>query len=43
MSEYLDNGAELGWLIDPFDKRVYIYRPGETVKCLENPTSISAR
>jgi len=41
MSEYLDNGAELGWLIDPFDKRVYIYRPGETVECLENPTSIS--
>jgi len=41
MSEYLDNGAELGWLIDPFDKRVYIYRAGETVECLENPTSIS--
>ncbi|PYS03613.1 MAG: hypothetical protein DMG12_11900 [Acidobacteria bacterium] len=41
MSEYLDNGAELGWLIDPFDKHVYIYRASETVECLENPTSIS--
>ena len=29
MSEYIENGAQLGWLIDPFKKNVYIYRQGE--------------
>jgi Uma2 family endonuclease len=27
MQEYVANGAPLGWLIDPHEKRVYIYRP----------------
>ncbi|MBI3327509.1 MAG: amidase, partial [Nitrospinae bacterium] len=27
MQEYPDNGAPLGWLIDPEAKRVYLYRP----------------
>ena len=27
MREYLDNGAQLGWLIDPVDRKVYVYRP----------------
>ena len=25
MQEYMENGAELGWLIDPQERRVYIY------------------
>ena len=41
MEEYIANGARLGWLIDPFNKRVYIYRPGQPVDYLENPTTIS--
>jgi Uma2 family endonuclease len=41
MSEYLENGARLGWLIDPVDRRVYLYRPGQSVECLENPTALS--
>ena len=41
MPEYIANGARLGWLIDPYKKNVYIYRPGEPVQQLENPTSIS--
>ena len=40
MAEYIANGVRLGWLIDPYEARVYIYRPG-SVECLENPTSIS--
>ena len=40
MAEYIDNGAQLGWLIDPFKKNVYIYRPGESMQCLEGPTTI---
>lgn len=41
MVEYIDNGAFLGWLIDPFHKRVYVYRPGESAECLEAPTLVS--
>jgi Uma2 family endonuclease len=41
MQEYLDNGVQLGWLIDPFEKRIHIYRPGQPVVILDNPTSVS--
>jgi len=40
MAEYISNGAQLGWLIDPFKKNVYIYRPGEPVRCIEHPNTI---
>ena len=40
LSEYIDNGAQLGWLIDPKDKRVYVYRPGHSVECLEQPEAV---
>jgi Uma2 family endonuclease len=42
MLEYLENGASLGWLIDPFKRRVYVYRPGEEVAILDNPETVSA-
>ena len=41
MREYHDNGAQLGWLIDPVDKKVYIYRPQTPVECLDNPQTIA--
>jgi Uma2 family endonuclease len=41
MEEYIENGAQLGWLIDPFNKRFYIYRPGLPIECLENPSEVS--
>jgi Uma2 family endonuclease len=41
MREYLDNGARLGWLIDPLDRRVYVFRPGLEVEMLDEPASIS--
>jgi Uma2 family endonuclease len=41
MQEYLDNGARLGWLIDPIERKVYIYRPQAPVECLDNPQAIS--
>jgi len=41
MKEYLDNGARLGWLIDPQQQRVEIYRQGEEKEILENPTELS--
>lgn len=41
MREYMDNGAGLGWLIDPTTRRVEIYRPDRDVEILENPTTAS--
>jgi Uma2 family endonuclease len=41
MQEYMDTGARLGWLIDPFDKHVYVYRPGQPVEALDNPNTLS--
>ena len=41
MSEYIENGVRLGWLIDPFERRVHIYRADESVEVLENPQKIS--
>ncbi len=41
MREYMENGARLGWLIDPEQKQVYIYRPDEQVRALDNPRTIS--
>jgi len=40
MSEYLDNGASLGWLLDPLNKRIYVFRPGEPIQCLDNPNRV---
>ena len=43
MREYADNGARLGWLIDPLasPKRVYIYRPQAEVGVLADPDAVS--
>jgi Uma2 family endonuclease len=41
MQEYLDNGLQLGWLLDPEQQRVAIYRPGQTVESLTKPKTLS--
>jgi Uma2 family endonuclease len=41
MDEYMQNGARLGWLIDPKNRCAYVYRPGRTMERLENPSSLS--
>ncbi|MGD2116182.1 MAG: Uma2 family endonuclease [Acidobacteriota bacterium] len=40
MEEYRDNGARLGWLIDPETRRVAIYRPRAAVEVLDQPSEI---
>ena len=44
MQEYMDNGAQIGWLIDPIasPKQVYIYRPQAEVVILDEPETVSA-
>ena len=41
MDEYLENGARLGWLIDPKYKKFHIYRANGEVEVLENPKTVS--
>lgn len=41
MREYIDNGLRLGWLLNPKDQQVEIYRQNQEVKILENPQSLS--
>jgi len=41
MIEYIENGARLGWLIDPKAKKVHVYRPDEKAKILDNPKTVS--
>ena len=37
MQEYIENGARLGWLIDPEQRRVYVYQPGAEVRRWRTP------
>ncbi len=41
MEEYVENGAELGWLIDPQERTVYIYRPQTAAQRVDDPQKIS--
>jgi Uma2 family endonuclease len=41
MVEYIENGAQLGWLIDPKNRCVHIYRPNHTAEVLVNAETIS--
>jgi Uma2 family endonuclease len=41
MQEYLENGLQLGWLIDPKGRVVEIYREKQPVEVVHNPTDLS--
>ncbi len=41
MREYVENGAQLGWLIDPSEKKVYVYRQGVEAEILDHPSKVS--
>jgi Uma2 family endonuclease len=42
MQEYLDNGTQLGWFIDPRNRRIYIYRVNEEVEVLTDADKVAA-
>jgi Uma2 family endonuclease len=42
MTEYIENGSQLGWLIDPEVRQVHVYRPHKAVVVLENAAEIAA-
>ncbi|MBD0393828.1 MAG: Uma2 family endonuclease, partial [Microcoleus sp. C1-bin4] len=41
MQEYLNSGLRLGWLINPQDEQVEIYRPSREVEIVQFPVSLS--
>ena len=41
MDEYIENGARLGWLIDPETRRLQIYRPLRPIEVLDQPPQVS--
>ena len=41
MLEYQENGVLLGWLINPQDREVEIYRLGQDVEILKSPSELS--
>ncbi|BAC90411.1 Uma2 family endonuclease [Gloeobacter violaceus] len=41
MQEYLDSGLRLGWLIDPQNRKVYIYRQGQGAAAVPMPVVLS--
>ena len=41
MREYIANGARLGWLIDPKNKRGEVYWQNQDVEVLDNPATLS--
>jgi Uma2 family endonuclease len=42
VQEYVDNGARLGWLLNPEVRQVLVYRPGRAVEVLDHPEAVSA-
>ncbi len=41
LTEYMENGVRLGWLINPLEKQVEIYRPGKVTEVLDDPQQVS--
>ncbi len=41
MSEYLNSGVRLGWLINRKQRRVWIYRPDTAAQVLDSPNTLS--
>ena len=41
MADYVANGALLGWLIDPYQRQVHVYRPGNEPFVLDDPPVVS--
>lgn len=41
MAEYIENDVRLGWLIDPKNKKVHVYRVDGAVEILDNPETVA--
>ena len=41
MVEWIAGGVRLGWLIDPFSRKVWVYRESGEVVELDDPATLS--
>jgi Uma2 family endonuclease len=41
LTEYIENGVRLGWLIDPENRQVFCYRPQQLPELFNNPRHLS--
>ena len=41
MGEWMDGGSRLGWYIDPYERRVHVFRTGQEVEILDDPETLS--
>ena len=41
MLEWIENGVQLGWVLDPDEMRAYVYRIGQPVEVLDNPAILA--
>lgn len=41
MTEYIENGTPLGWLVDPYEETVDVYRPDEPIEHHDTPDTLS--
>ena len=41
MERWMANGVQLGWLVDPIQQTVWVYRPGEQPERLSRPLRVS--
>ena len=37
MTEWMEAGVRLGWMLDAIDRRAYVFRPGREMEILEDP------
>lgn len=41
LTEYLANGVELGWIVDPLLSQVHIYESGKPAQVLDRPSTVA--
>lgn len=41
LAEYIENGAQLGWLIDPERRQLHVYRADGSIAVLSDPETVS--
>ena len=41
LAQYLANGVEVGWIIDPLLKQVHVYEAGQSVRIFDHPQTVA--
>ncbi|MYC34929.1 MAG: Uma2 family endonuclease [Chloroflexi bacterium] len=41
MEEWMDGGSRLGWYINPYERRVHVFRAGREIEVLDDPETLT--